>query len=300
MKHQPIYFYNRHTEHIEIESVPAGGLLEHFYGSAWGRLITDSIWSRVLFSRIYGLPAYCSWSRRFIDGFVRHNHIPMHEVAIPPNGFKCFNDFFIRRLKPGARPIADEPDALISPADSRLRVFGLTSQTVLEIKETRLTLEQLVGDASVARRFSGGMCLQFRLAPCDYHRFGFITEGVQGPMHSMGGKLYSVSPLALVHRPGIWGQNYRQWCIIETPKLESVLEIDVGATGVGSIVQHYPRGGPCRRGAEKGYFQLGGSTVLIILQSGRFALDDDILACSNHGIETLVRYGEKIGTCFST
>ena len=298
MKHHRIYIYNRQTETIETESVPGADFLSLFYGRSWGRLITDLVWSQPLFSRLYGLLFYVSWSRRYIDDFVQQNNIPLDEVEVPSNGFKSFNDFFIRRLKSGARPIPKNPSALIAPADSRLKIFALNGRTVLDIKGTKLTLGQLVGDNFIAEQFSDGICLQFRLAPRDYHRFGYIADGVQGLVHSVGGKLYSVSPLAFAFRPAIWGQNFRQWCLIETHALGTVLEIDVGATGVGSIVQHYSAGGSCSRGAEKGYFQLGGSTVLIILQPGRIALDDDILACSNHGIEVLVRYGEKIGTCF--
>ena len=75
----------------------------------------------------------------------------------------------------------------------------------------------------------------------------------------------------------------------------TMLQIEVGATMVGSIAQHQPCGGPCRRGQEKGYFQMGGSTVLIVLPPGRADIDDDILKYSNRQIESLVRYGESIG-----
>jgi phosphatidylserine decarboxylase len=283
------------TKALEKEQVPGGGFLSLFYGSAWGRFITDALWSRMFVSRIYGLPSYMSWSRRCIDAFVRQNDVPMDEVAVPAGGFTSFNDFFIRRLKPGARPLPTDPEALIAPADSRLKTFSLNSQTILDIKGHRLTVTDLVVSDEVVPQFSDGVCLQFRLAPRDYHRFGYICDGVQGEIHNVPGRLYSVSPLALAFRPSIWGQNFRQWCVIESDTLGPVLDIDVGATGVGSIVQNNPAGGPCKRGAEKGYFQLGGSTVLIILQSGRVELDPDITEYSNRGIETLVRYGEKIG-----
>ena len=295
MKHQPIHLYNRATKRLEREQVPGGGFLALCYGSAWGRFITDALLSRVFVSRVYGRPFHMAWSRRLIEPFVRQNQVPMDEVEVPAGGFGSFNDFFIRRLKPGARPLPADPEALIAPADSRLKVFSLNAQTVLEVKANRLTLADLLNGADAAQRFLDGICLQFRLAPCDYHRFGYICDGVQGAIHSVAGRLYSVSPLAMAFRPFIWGQNFRQWCVIESNTLGPVLQIDVGATNVGSIVQHHPAGGPCRRGAEKGYFQLGGSTILIILPSGRVELDPDIATYSQQGIETRVRYGEKIG-----
>ena len=275
--------------------MPGGGFLSLSYGSAWGRFLTDALWSRIFVSRFYGLALSMAWSRRCIEPFVRQNHVPMDEVEVPDGGFQSFNDFFIRRLKPGARPLPADSEALIAPADSRLKAIALNSQTVLDVKGNRLTLAHLVDGADAARPFCDGICLQFRLAPCDYHRFGYICDGMQGAIHSVPGRLYSVSPLAMAFRPFIWGQNFRQWCVIESNTLGPVLEIDVGATNVGSIVQHQPDGGSCERGAEKGYFQLGGSTVLIILPPGCIELDPDIEKYSHQGIETLVRYGEKIG-----
>jgi phosphatidylserine decarboxylase len=65
---------------------------------------------------------------------------------------------------------------------------------------------------------------------------------------------------------------------------------------VGSIIQQQPQGGPCRRGAEKGHFQFGGSTVLVILEPGRVRVDPDIEEKSRRGVETLVRYGEGVAT----
>jgi phosphatidylserine decarboxylase len=280
---------------LEQEKVPGSLFLALYYGSPWGRFITDGLWSRRAVSRLYGRFFHTARSRRYIEPFARQNHVPMDEVAVPEGGFRSFNDFFIRRLKPGSRPLSADPQALIAPADSRLKAFALTSQTVLDVKGSPLTLARLVDGAHAARKFNDGICLQFRLAPCDYHRFGYICDGVQGSVHSVPGRLYSVSPLAMAFRPAIWGQNFRQWCVFESSTLGPTLEIDVGATGVGSIVQHQPAGGPCRRGAEKGYFQLGGSTVLIILPPGRVELDPDIEKYSGRGIETRVRYGEKIG-----
>jgi phosphatidylserine decarboxylase len=290
-----IELYNRQTRRVEAELVPGRQLLGLCYGHPWGRHLSDWVVSRPIFSRIYGWPLHQTWSRRQIRTFVRQYQVNMSEVEVPHGGFQSFNDFFIRRLKPGARPLPPDPAALISPADSRLKVLQLNQETILQVKGASLTLSQLLGTATAARIFSGGLCLQFRLAPSDYHRFGFIESGIQGPIHTVGGRLYSVSPIALRYLPDVWGRNYRQWCLIGTPSLGTVLQIEVGATVVGSIIQHQPDGGPCTRGAEKGYFAMGGSTVLVVLPPGRVTIDDDILSHSQQGIETLVRYGEKIG-----
>ena len=291
----PIVLYNRHTRSLETEQVPGQDLLNFFYNDPIGRRLCQWIISQPIFSRVYGWPFHQAWSRRRIAAFVQHNHIDMSEVQVPSGGFQSFNDFFIRRLRPGARTVVRESETLISPADSRLKVLALQQETVLQIKGASLTVAQLIGAQTVPPVFDEGLCLQFRLAPCDYHRFGYIEDGLQGPIHSVGGRLYSVNPIALRRIPAIWGRNYRHWCFIQTERMGTVLQIEVGATVVGSIVQHRPGGGPCSRGDEKGYFQMGGSTVLAILPPGRVKIDDDILHHSCQGIETLVRYGEPIG-----
>ena len=79
----------------------------------------------------------------------------------------------------------------------------------------------------------------------------------------------------------------------------AVIHVDVGATGVGRMVQHQRPGGPCQRGQEKGYFEFGGSTSILLFKPGVVRLDGDIAAYSAKGTETLVRYGEKIGSRFA-
>ena len=290
-----ISLYNRRSGTIETEKVVQGTLLAKLYATVWGRGITDMLLSRQSFSQRYTRKFHLPESSKKIEPFVRHFNINMDEFQVPSGGFKSFNDFFIRQLKPDARPIDADPRCLIAPAESRLKVIALQSNTILNVKGTRLTLRRLLGNRPVEPQFADGLCLQFRLAPSDYHRFGYIDTGEQGPIHSVAGRLYSVSPLALRHRPGIWGQNYRQWCLINTPTLGTIMEIDVGATNVGSIIQHQTAGGACQRGVEKGYFELGGYTVLIIVPPGRVIIDDDIWHHSRKGIETRVRYGETIG-----
>ncbi len=273
--------------------------MTHLYGRPLGRLACHLFWSRKWFSKIYGWPFHRKLSRRQIDTFVQQHSIHIEEVEMPARGFSTFNDFFIRKLKPGARPIDDAPDSLLSPADSRLTAFPLGRGTILKIKGARPTLPRLLGMSTVPETFAHGLCLQFRLAPSDYHRFGYMVDGLQGPIHLVDGRLYSVSPLALRHLPDIWWRNLRHWCFIQSPTVGTMLQVEVGATVVGSIVQHRWPGGTCRRGGEKGYFQMGGSTVLAVFGPGRVALDEDILHYAAQGIETKVKYGETIGRILS-
>jgi phosphatidylserine decarboxylase len=295
MSKDQIVIYNRAGKCLQYEDVYGRKWIDLFYGAAWGRQITRWMLIRRPLSVLYGRLQQHPVTRRQIASFIEQFDIDMTEVQVPPDGFHAFNDFFIRRLKPGARPIAADPDCLIAPADSRLQVFTLDNTTPVHVKGTGVTLPQLLGEKRLAAGFEGGLCLCFRLAPCDYHRFAYPDDGIQGRVHIVPGALHSVNPLSLKHKPDILGTNYRHWCFVEGMHFDTMIYIEVGALLVGSIVQYRPQGGRCLRGAEKGYFQFGGSTVLILLKPGRAVMDPDIASYSNKGIETLVRLGERIG-----
>lgn len=290
-----IVLYDRRHGCLETEQVCGRSWMDLFYGTAWGRTITAALLCRPYVSRLYGCLQRHPASRRKIAPFVARYGVDLTEAIVPPGGFASFNDFFIRRLTPGARPVDPDPATLIAPADSRLQAFPIANETRLSIKGTAVTVPQLLGLSRLAYPFAGGLCLVFRLAPCDYHRFGYVDTGVQGRVHTVAGALHSVNPLALRHKPDVHCTNYRQWCFVEGELVGTMIQVEVGAMMVGSIVQHRPHGGYCRRGGEKGYFQFGGSTVILVFGPDRVTMDPDILEHSARGRETLVRYGEPVG-----
>ncbi len=295
MNSDPITLYNRRTGLTETEQVCGKKWMDLFYGTAWGRVLTHRLLSGHMVSRLYGLIQSSSFTRSQIKPFVEQYGLDLNEAIVPPAGFASFNDFFIRALKPSARPLATNSMALISPADSRLQAFRIEGNPRLMIKGTPATLPQLLGLPALDPGYEGGLALIFRLAPSDYHRFGYVDNGVQGPVQIVKGPLHSVSPLALRHKPDIHCTNYRHWCYIRTQQMGTIIQVEVGAMMVGSIVQNQPNGGYCRRGMEKGLFQFGGSTVIIIIEPNRIDMDADVVEYSARGIETIVRFGEQVG-----
>jgi len=113
-------------------------------------------------------------SAREIPAFIKFHKIQLHEVWKPVSSFKTFNEFFYRKLKPGARPAdsPEDPTVAVSPADSRMTAFDSVSEaTRLWIKGIEFSLKKLLGDPASAKEFHGGPLAVFRLAPQDYHRF---------------------------------------------------------------------------------------------------------------------------------
>ena len=89
------------------------------------------------------------------------------EILDPLESFKTFNQFFYRKLKPSARPIDQDPDALVSVADCRLMCFDTVSDAQkLWIKGREFTIERLLGEkfGKEASKFSGGSVGIFRVS----------------------------------------------------------------------------------------------------------------------------------------
>ncbi|MDQ3012812.1 MAG: phosphatidylserine decarboxylase [Acidobacteriota bacterium] len=295
---EPILLYNRRTGALEEETIFEQAVMEFFYGSRLGFWLSEALLKRRLATEVYARTQHSPSSLAKIKTFIENNNINTDELERPVSSFKTFNEFFIRKLKPEARPIDPAPHNLISIADCRLAVYEIKEDTVYPVKAKRFTLAELLDGAIAAellKKFHGGLCLIFRLAPVDYHRFGYIDDCEQMPVQVINGFYRSVHPLSLRRMKAVFTENRRESCVLKTKNFGEVIHIDVGATGVGRIIQQHQAGGKFQRGEEKGYFEFGGSTVILLLQPNTVKMDDDIAKYAADGIETIVRYGERIG-----
>ncbi|MBQ7647393.1 MAG: phosphatidylserine decarboxylase, partial [Clostridia bacterium] len=207
--------------------------------------------------------------------------------------FRSYNDYFTRQIKPEKRRIDMDPNVLISPCDSKLTVYQLNEDSVFCIKGSMYNVEDLLGGAKIAEEFKNGLCLIFRLTVDDYHRYCYFDSGKKGNNHFIKGMLHTVNPVAL-GRYNIYKRNSREFTVLDTVNFGKAVQVEIGAMMVGKIINHH---GPYKfvRGEEKGLFEFGGSTVVLLLKSGVAEIDEDILINSEQNIETVVRMGEKIG-----
>jgi phosphatidylserine decarboxylase len=265
-------------------------LLAALYGSAPGRMILKPLTAPWL-SKLAGSFLSTGASRVFIKPFIKSNHIDMSQFE--PVEYDSYNDFFSRRIRPEARPVDMDPRHLISPADSKLTALPITEKGRFTLKHTEYTVGSLLKDPALAAEYVGGWCLIFRLTVDDYHRYCYAFSGEKGENIRLPGKLHTVNPIANDFFP-IYKENAREYTVLHTREFGDVIAMEVGALLVGKIVNHH---GPAsvHRGQEKGYFQFGGSTVVLLLKKDTAILDEDILENSRNGIETVVKFGEKIG-----
>lgn len=291
-----IKYYNRQTKDYEIEKVAGENYLNWTYSSPIGLTLLELIVKKKLFSYLYGKHCDSKFSKRKIFDFTKTLDIDMSISEKRVEDFSSFNDFFIRKLKPQARKIDKNKNKLISPADGRLTAYtDINIDKLVQIKGLTYTLKELIGDDNLAQKYQGGVCLIFRLCPVDYHRFHFVDSGVCDKTLKIKGLYYSVNPIALEKKEKLFCENKREWSILHSDNFKDILQIEVGATCVGTIIQTYAPGKSIEKGEEKGYFKFGGSTTILFLQKGTVEMDSDILTQSSLGYETRVLMGEAIG-----
>lgn len=296
MTGQPIRFYNRLTGQVETEQVYGERFLRWAYETRGGRLTVAALARRALFSRWYGWRMSRESSRQRVEPFIAQYGLDDSAWEEPPGGFPDFNAFFYRQLRPGTRPLAGDANTIVLPADGRhLVIPELGRETGFFVKGQHFDLAALLDDPALTRQFAGGTLVLSRLCPVDYHRFHFAVDGTPGPSVMLPGPLESVSPIALRRRLAILWHNRRTRCLIERPGGPPVLQMEIGATCVGSIRQTYTPGESVKRGREKGFFAFGGSACITLFTPGTIRLADDLLTHSAEGLETYAHMGDILG-----
>jgi phosphatidylserine decarboxylase len=267
-------------------------LYSKWYSSPLHYLLTRSAKS----SRMMGRWANSPISRKYIPRFIKDYAINVDEIERPIYSFATFNEFFTRTLKPGARPLPDDPTAIISPADgSALVMQNINEHTLFPTKNLFFSARNMLNDDKLAAKFDGGTAIIIRLAPWDYHRVHFPLDGIASEPRVIAGRFESVSPA--VFQAGIQPLevNERHIMTYQTDKASTVALVLVGALFVGAIIETYTPGKKYKQGDELGYFEYGGSTMVMLFQKGAISVIPEIISDSKEGRETPVRMGQVIG-----
>lgn len=294
-----IPYWDPYLNRIEFEKVYGSGSVQFLYGTQFGFGLADQFLTRPWISKIVGAYQSSFISRKEINSFIKRYEIPMEDYDSP--GFRSFNEFFIRKFKPGKRSFTTSPS--IMPAFSEGRYFGFDSiedSIAYPVKGKFLTPEGLLSHPKYGRDFQKGPMLICRLCPLDYHRFHFPDDGVIDDYYSVHGKLHSVNPVVFNRKPDVFLINERQVSILNTRHFGKLAFIEVGALCVGKIVQTAPSFSPFNRGDEKGYFLFGGSTVIVIGQPGRWKPDPLIVEKTHSRVEVYKKLGDPVASATQT
>ncbi len=242
-----------------------------------------------------------SWLKNWqIRYFIKRYQVDL-TAALSSNiaDYPDFNSFFTRQLKPGLRPIAEEPEAIISPADGCISQIGnIEKDRLFQAKGFDFSLSALLGgQEQLADEFHDGYFATIYLSPKDYHRVHMPMQGKLRETIYIPGKLFSVNQRTAEQVPQLFARNERLVCLFDTA-LGPMAVILVGAMLVGSIntawgkplpsrtIQHdrYPITGnnmiELARGAELGYFKLG-STAILLFPQGKIVWEPTAIANAN-------------------
>ncbi len=244
-------------------------MLRCMYHTVPGRVLLKMLSGR-RFSALCGRFMDSSLSRPLIRRFVRKNHIDLNEYTA--TRYRSFNDCFTRRIRAEMRPIPHNPRALIAPCDGRLSAYRISDGLVMPIKQSWYSVSDLLGGDPIAEAYRNGVCLVFRLCVDNYHRYCYIDNGTKGRNVFLPGQLHTVRPIALSRIP-VFIRNCREYTVMDTAAFGPVTQIEVGALLVGKILNHDAEA-RVHRGAEKGMFLYGGSTIVLLLREGAADLPD--------------------------
>ncbi|MCR4625711.1 MAG: phosphatidylserine decarboxylase [Lachnospiraceae bacterium] len=226
-----------------------------------------------------------------IDPFIKKNKINISDYE--KKFYESYNDFFTRKIKKSKRPINMDPEVLISPSDGKVTVYHISDRLIVNIKNIDYSIKSLLLDRELSEELEGGWLYVIRLTVDNYHRYCYPDSGYQYENYYIPGFFHTVNPVAL-ENTSVFAQNCRAYTILDTDHFGRIIQMEVGAMGVGRIV-NYKESEFIERGEEKGYFEFGGSTVCLFVPKGSAVPDADMIKNTAEGYETLVKMGEHIG-----
>jgi phosphatidylserine decarboxylase len=243
-----------------------------------------------------------------LKSFARKYEIDVQEAECSLGDYASLHEFFTRRLKPGARPLARQEDAVVAPSDGAVCDAGVVSAgKLLEAKGSVFTLSNLLASPELAARLEGGSYLVTYLSPRDYHRVHSPVAGSVQSWTHVPGRLFPVGPRSVARECGLFAINERFVTVLDGPA-GVVAVVMVAAVGVGHITASYdPEVATharkfstgdvrkkqfatplaIRRGDEIGIFNLG-STTIVVFEPGRVRLNELVVGSP-------VRMGSLIG-----
>jgi phosphatidylserine decarboxylase len=226
-----------------------------------------------------------------------HFHMDLAEAETTAlDAYEHFNDLFTRRLRSGARPVAEARDAVVSPCDGVVVECGVAHRgRMVQAKGRDYTIEGLLCDAHEANRFEGGAYATIYLCPADYHRVHAPVGGAITGARHIHGALFPVNPPSVRHVAGLVTINER----VATYLAFSVAELAAG--GPGSSGDDRGAGAPQGRCAvvmvaATGVGNMSLAYAPAFRASARRGHATDLGLCVPGGLPRPLRKGDEVGT----
>src|SRR4051812_38688661 len=139
--------------------------------------------------------------RAVIRAFARKYGVDAKEAERAIDDYPTFTEFFTRRLKAGARPIAPGDLLPVSPVDGTVGEVGdIVGERLVQAKGKHYTLAELLGGPTAvedARQFERGSFATIYLAPYNYHRIHAPLGGAISGYTNVPGTLWPVNAIGV-------------------------------------------------------------------------------------------------------
>lgn len=264
-------------------------VLSFLYKTVPGRMLLKLL-VRPGVSEAVGVFMDSKLSKILIRPFVAMGNISLSGVEKPLKDFNSFNDFFKRKRSGNSFDMT--AGHLCCPCDGKLSYYDIDNDSKVYIKHNYYSIEGLLRSSKLARRYAGGLALVFRLTPDDYHRYSYVDNGQVAASRKIDGVLHCVRPIACERFP-VFIQNSRQYSVIKSDNFGTFIQMEVGALLVGRICNY--DNSYSVRGEEKGYFEYGGSTIIMLFEPDKVELLPHIKNLLDEYDELQIRVGEYIG-----
>ena len=268
----------------KINHQEEGNFLKFLYSTVLGRCVLKVLICPSV-SKLVGILLNTPISKPLIKRYVKK-----YDIDLGERKFKSFNDFFKRENK--IEKISKNFKEFISTAESRITCYDIDESLIIDVKKSQYSVQELIQDKELAKKYFGGLCVIYRLIPSDYHRYIFVDSGIQKKIKYIKGKLHTVSPISH-DKYKVFSENSREVSLLKTDNFGDILQIEVGALCVGKINNHSIN--KFKKYDEKGYFEFGGSTIIQLIEKDKVILNDQIRKNTVNNIETKVTIGDVIG-----
>ena len=203
------------------------------------------------------------------------------DPSAPHHGFASWDDFFVRRFRPGRRPVAspDDDGVITSACESApYRIAdGVKALDRFWLKGQPYSLRHMFDNDPVHRTFVGGTVYQAFLSALSYHRWHAPVNGTIVQTTQIPGSYYAQSPVAgwdpaspNESQGFITEVAARAFIIIDAddPRIGRMGFLSVGMAEVSTNEVTVVPGQRVRKGDQLGMFHFGGSTHCLIFRPG--------------------------------
>ena len=203
-------------------------------------------------------------------------------MSADPADYVCFNAWFTRALKPGARAFDTDTQAFLSPCDGRISETGdLHENRILQAKGKDYTVQDLLANDPVCSQLVDGYFSTIYLSPRDYHRIHMPLTGHLQRMIHVPGRLFSVAPYTARQVSGLFARNERVISIFETEYGPMVMvlvgamlvsstetvwagEVTPTKSKIVSVTDYTDTDISLSKGDEMGRFNMGSTVVMLL------------------------------------